>query len=94
MKLVNEAHLAAAHACALAIAQAGAIHPIDQYPPAIGRFQEAGDVEERGLAGARRTHQGDCLAGMQFGGGASQYRNLPITLPKGAPHLLQLEYRA
>lgn len=56
MKLEDEAHMAVAKFAELMPRQLLCLYPIDHHRPAIGLVQRADDLEERGLARPRGTH--------------------------------------
>ena len=84
MELVDEAHLHAAHARAVGITHAGAVVPVDDDVAAVRRLEQAGDVQQRGLAGARRPDEGHRLPGIDVGRGAVQHGDLARSLMEGA----------
>ena len=62
MKLEDEAHMAVAKFAELMPRQLLCLYPIDHHRPAIGLVQRADDLEERGLARPRGTHDAHHLA--------------------------------
>ena len=73
VELIDEADLGAAHARALGVAELDAIDAVDHHGAAVGPFEETGDMEQGGLAGAGGPEQGHRLAGIKRGGRALQH---------------------
>jgi hypothetical protein len=67
MELIDEPHLQAPHAGALAIIEPTAIDAVDHDRPRIGALQEPGDVEQGRLAGARGSEKRHGLSGVEGG---------------------------
>src|SRR3546814_20458852 len=63
MKLEDEADIGPAHRAEHVVAQPGAGLAGEQVLPRIGPIEEAGDLEQRRLAGARGSDEGDDLTG-------------------------------
>ncbi|GJE44510.1 hypothetical protein AEGHOMDF_3698 [Methylobacterium soli] len=72
VELVDEAHLLAAQARALGVAHRRGGLAADIYLAPVRPLQQAGDVQERRLAGTRRGHEGHQLAGPDRQVGAAQ----------------------
>ena len=64
--LEDEADLVIANARALIVGQAAHVHVVELVGAGVERFEQAGDVQERRLAGAGRTGDGDELAFAHF----------------------------
>ena len=93
VELVDEAQLGAAQQGAPLVGQAAAILAADQDRAAVGPLQEAGDVQQGRLAGARRPDQRHDLARPQREIDAVQHDQLGSGLPEDAPHPAQFERR-
>ena len=79
VELVDEADPLAAQAGALGIAQAVAGPPVDRDLAGAGPLQQAGDVQQRRLAGARRPDQRRDRAG------AAATRSMPCSTSRARP---------
>ena len=88
VELVDEAHRAAPHARTLRIAQARAVDAVDDDAPAVGRLEQAGDVQQRRLARTRRPDQRHRLARIERGRRAPQHGDLAVALAEGAAQVL------
>ena len=71
----------------------GAVAAVDDDWPLVGRLEQAGDVQERRLAGARWPDQRHGLARQKLGGGARQHDDLARALLEGAPEAVELQDR-
>src|SRR5512146_2773918 len=72
MELIDEAELGAAHSRALGVPALRAVDADDHHGAAVGPFEQARDMEQRRLAGARGPEQGHCLTWIERGGRALQ----------------------
>ena len=73
MELIDEADLGAAHARALGVAELDAIDAVDHHGAAVRPLEQAGDMEQRGLAGAGGPEQRHRLARIKRRGRALQH---------------------
>jgi hypothetical protein len=64
--LEDEPDLLVADARALVVGELAHVLAVEDVAPAVELFQQAGDVQERGLAGARVARDGDELPGFHF----------------------------
>ncbi len=62
MELIDEPYLHAAHAGLLVVGELAALDAVDDHGALVGTLQQPGDMEQRRLAGARRSEQRDGLA--------------------------------
>ena len=93
MVLVNETDFVAPDRGSLGFRQVAARLAIDFDLAAVGPLQEAGQMQKRRLAGARRPDQGDDLARRDPGRGAAQDLQPRLPLHEGAFYSLQGEGR-
>ena len=81
MELVDEAHLGAAHAaCARLVESVAQSRPLTMTRPLVGDFEQAGDVQQRRLAGARRTNERHRLTRLELGEAPVQHVDLARAL--------------
>src|SRR5579883_1699776 len=93
VELVDEAEIAAADAGARIVAQLPAGNAADHHLAAIRPLEEAGDMEQRGFAGARGADKGHDLAGAHGERYAAQHLEGGVALAVGAHDLPELERR-
>ena len=62
--------------------------------PAVRRLEQAGDVQQRRLARARRPDQRHRLARIEVGVAPLQHRDLAVALAEDAVHIAQLQHGA
>ena len=71
-ELEDEADLLAPHARQFVVGQAGHVAAVEVVAAAVGAVEQADDVEQRGLAGAGRPHDGEVFAGRDVEADAAQ----------------------
>src|SRR5260370_1438197 len=72
VELIDEAEGAAAQEGAVLVGKAAAVAALDEDRAAIRPLQQAGDMQHRRFAGARRPDQRDDLAGREPAGGGQR----------------------
>ena len=93
VELVDEAQALAADAGACGIGQARAGAAAEEHLAAVGVLEQAGDLQQRRLAGARRPHQRDHGAGQQLEVGAAQHLEPALALAEAAADADQAQRR-
>ena len=93
MRLVDEADLVAADAGALGIGQDRGGAPVDIDVAMVGMLEQAGDVQQRRFAGARRRHQRHRLPGPDRQFRAVEDVQRVVALPVGALDRVQEQDR-
>ena len=93
MKLIDEADIRAPQPRAVLLRHLGAVAAIDDNAAAGRRLQQACNVQQRRLAGARWADECDRLACPQLGVGPLQHRNITRALAERARHVFKFEDR-
>src|SRR5580704_15843148 len=84
MKLLeDEADLFGAEAGEAAFIEAGDVGTVDDGAAGCGRIEAAKNVDQRGLAGAGRTHDGDPFAGLDVEGNAIERADVAVVFAEG-----------
>src|SRR6476619_1491719 len=94
MELIDEADLVAAHARALGVAELDAIDAVDHHGAAVRPFEETGDMEQGGLAGARGPEQRHRLARIKRRGRALQHLDEAGALRVSALQPVEMQSRS
>src|SRR6202022_169257 len=93
VRLVDEADIGAADLGPLDVGQSGSRRAADIDFAVVGAFEQAGDMQQRRFAGARRRYQGDRLSRPQRELGAVEDRQRGCPLRVLALYLVEIDDR-